>query len=335
MRAQAILFEDVRRVTLGEVEIPAPAADEVLIEAVYTCISPGTELRSLAGQQGGTPGWPFIPGYALAGRVIDRGPDATLEIGTPVLCAGTARSDAHRLWGGHVSHAVQPEKNVHPIPAGVDFLEASVARLAAIAYHGLRLSRPLPHETVAVVGLGAIGQLAARMHALCGARVVAADLSSARVEIARNAGIEAFVPDAGLPGAFREQLPEGADVVVESTGVPALVPEVIGIARDQPYGDVPVPGARLLIQATYPGEFSLPYGPAFRRELQILIPRDRQPGDMTTALDLVARRKLQVRDLVSEVLPPADAPEVYAALAERNSPLVTAAFRWGNDAPSD
>lgn len=328
MRAKAILFEDIRRVTLGEVEIPAPAAGEVLIEAVRTCISPGTELRCLAGQQGGTPGWPFIPGYALAGRVIARGPEATLEIGSPVLCAGTARSDAHRLWGGHVSHAVQAEKNVFPIPAGVDFLDASVARLAAITYHGLRLSRPQPHEAVAVVGLGAIGQLAARLHALSGARVVAADLSAARVEIARDAGIEAFVPDGGLAEGFLERLPQGADVVVESTGVPALVPEAIEIAREQPYGDVPVPGARLLIQATYPGDFTIPYGPAFKRELQLLIPRDRQPSDMRTALELVHRGKLQVRDLVSTVRPPEDAPEVYAALAERNSPLLTAAFRW-------
>jgi len=59
---------------------------------------------------------------------------------------------------------------------------AAATKLAAIAYRGVRLARPKPHETVAVIGLGAIGLLAAQLHAQSGARVVAADLG-ARVVI--------------------------------------------------------------------------------------------------------------------------------------------------------
>jgi len=329
MRTRAVLFVNPNTVCLGDTEIPDPEAGELLIEAAYTCISPGTELRCLTGRQAGTPGWPFIPGYALAGRVIAAGPETTLPNGTPVLCAGTCRSSAHRLWGGHVGHAVQAESAVFPIPADVSLLDAAVARLAAIAYHGMRLSRPQPHETVAVIGLGVIGQLAARVHALAGARVVAADLSPRRVEIAARAGIKAFVPESGLAETFQRVLPTGADVVIESTGVPALLRDVVDIARAQPYGDAPVPGARLLIQATYPEDFTLPYTAAFRKELSILLPRDRQPQDMRAALDLVHRGKLAVRDLVSQVRPPEDAPDIYHALQTRPDELLTAAFRWG------
>ena len=328
MKTRAIFFTGVDTVALGETEVPEPEAGEVLIEAQFTCVSPGTELRCLAGMQAGSPEWPIIPGYALVGRVIRTGPETTLPLGTTVLCAGTARASSHRLWGGHVGHAVQPESAVFPVPAGVDPLEAAVARLAAITYHGVRFSRPQPHETVAVIGLGAIGQLAARVHALCGARVVAADLAAGRVELARRAGIEAFVPSAGLDAGFRTYLPDGADVVVESTGIPALLAEALRIARDQPYGDVPVPGARVLVQATCPDDFTLPYMGLFKKEISLLVPRDRQPSDMRTALDLVARRKLAVRDLVSTVAAPEEGPAVYAALQERSGDLVTAAFRW-------
>jgi 3-hydroxyethyl bacteriochlorophyllide a dehydrogenase len=328
MKARTILFTAVNQVALGETELPDPGPEELLIQAHYTCISPGTELRCLAGLQDGAPDWPFIPGYALTGEVIARGSGTTLPVGTPVLCAGTLKAEANRLWGGHVSHAVQREAAVFPIPEGVDLLDASVARLAAIAYHGLRMSRPLAHEQVAVVGLGAIGQLAARLHAMTGAPVVAADLSANRVEIARAAGIEAFVPKSGLLAGFRDYLPDGADILVEATGNPGVLPEAIPIAREQPYDDSVTPGARLLLQASYPGEFSIPYQAAFRRELQILIPRDRQPRDMRTALDLIRTGRLQVRDLVTEVRPPEDAPEIYQALREARPGLITAAFRW-------
>lgn len=328
MIARAIVFTDINSVALGETEIPAPGPGEVLVEAEYTCISPGTELRCLAGRQDGTPGWPFIPGYALAGRVITCGPMTRTSVGTRVLCAGTSQASSHRLWGGHVSHAVQSEAAIFPLPEGMDPLEAVVARLVAIAYHGLRLSRPQPHENVAVIGLGIIGQLSARLHALTGARVVAADLSPRRVEIARQAGIEALVPEGDLADAVRSLLSDGAEVVVDATGLPAVLPACIRIARDLPYDDMPNHGARLLIQGSYAGEFSVPYTAAFRKELAILLPRDRQPRDMRAALDVIYRGKLQVRDLVSRICAPEKAPEVYAALRDPNSGMLTAAFRW-------
>jgi len=328
MNARTILFTDINTVAVGETEIPAPGPGEVLIEAEYSCVSPGTELRCLAGRQEGTPGWPFIPGYALAGRVIGCGPDTRTYVGTRVLCAGTGHASAHRMWGGHVSHAVQPETAVFPLPDGMDFLDAVVARLVAIAYHGLRLSHPQPHENVAVIGLGIIGQLSARLHALTGARVVAADLSPFRVEAARSAGIEAIVPGVELAESMRGLLPDGAEVVVDATGLAAVLPEAIRIARDLPYDDAPNQGARLLIQGSYAGEFTVPYQAAFRKQLSILLPRDRQPRDMRAALDVIHRGKLQVRDLVTRICAPEEAPEVYAALRDPAAGLLTAVFRW-------
>ncbi len=331
MRARAVLFTGEWQVALGEAEIPEPGPGEVLVEAVYTCISPGTELRCLSGRQHGAPEWPFIPGYAVAGRVHTVGPGCRVAAGDRVICAGTARSDRNRLWGGHVEFNLQAESSLTPVPVGVDLQSAAVARLASIAYHGARLSRPAAHETVAVIGLGAIGQLAARVHAVSGARVVAADRSEGRCATARSAGIEAFTPTEDLVVGFHERIPGGADIVIEATGSPALARLAIELARDQPYGDVPVPGARLLIQATYPDDFTLPYMPAFRKELSILLPRDRQPRDQSAALDLAARGRLHLRDLISIVCDPAEAPGIYASLREQPGDLLTALFQWKPD----
>jgi len=176
--------------------------------------------------------------------------------------------------------------------------------------------------------LGAIGALAARLHALTGARVVAADLSSFRVTLAQQAGIEAFVPQGSLAEAFAQILPGGADVVVDATGALAVLPQAIEVAKPKPWDDSADPGARLVIQGSYPDAFSVPYQPAFRRELSLHVPRDAQPRDFRAVLDFMARGTLDVGGLISDVRSPEVAADTYAALAEPDAELITVAFQW-------
>jgi 2-desacetyl-2-hydroxyethyl bacteriochlorophyllide A dehydrogenase len=328
MQARAILFTNVGQVAVAVAEIPPPGLGEVLVEAAYTAISPGTELRCLAGAQPGAAPWPFIPGYALAGTVIERGADVTLPLGTRVYCGGTRESSHARMWGGHVSHAVLPAEAAFLVPDGVDLLDASLARLAAIAYHGARVANTRPGEQVAVVGLGPIGQLAARCHHALGGRVVATDRSEERVALARAAGLEAVVAPGRLAEALAPHLPNGADVVVDATGVPAVLPQAIALARTLPWDDEPTPGARYLVQGSYPAEFAIPYQEAFAKELTFILPRDTQPRDVRAVLDLMRDGRLAVRDLIGAVRPPEEAPATYAELQRQPGGLITAAFRW-------
>ena len=69
VKARALVATAVHQVEVRDIELPRPERDDVLVQALYTCISPGTELRCLAGQQRGTT-FPFIPGYAMVGKVI-------------------------------------------------------------------------------------------------------------------------------------------------------------------------------------------------------------------------------------------------------------------------
>jgi len=327
LKAKAIVFTGVNQVTLEQIEIPEPGAGEVLLEAEYTLISPGTELRCRAGKQDGAV-FPFIPGYSFVGRVIACGEGTTLKDGTRVYCGGTTKANINRTWGGHVSHAVQSEQAVYPVVEGIEPVWGAAARLVAIAYRGVRLSVPRAHETVAVIGLGAIGMLAARLHALSGARVVAADLSPSRVSIAKEAGIEAFVPQAGLAESFARVLPNGADVVVDATGHAAVLPQSLDVAKSKGWDDSADLGARFVVQGSYAGDFNVPYMAAFMKEVSFYVPRDTQPRDIRTALDLMARGKLDLAGVISDIRSPEAAPESYAALAEPNAELITVAFKW-------
>lgn len=321
MDAQAIVFTGVDTPTVQTIHLPEPGPGEVLVETAYSCISPGTEMRCLAGQQTGVT-FPFVPGYSLAGRIAAVGDGVTLEVGTPVFCTGTSTADVPLAWGGHVSHALQPADNVFPLAAGVDTLDACITHIAAISYHGMRLSRPQAHERIVVIGLGIIGQLAARLHALSGAAVLGVDLSAERANLLREVGIDAVT---SLDDA-RSRLPDGADVIVDATGANGVIPQALAFARTVPWDDSLMPRSRYLVQGSYVGDFCVPYDAAFGSEVSFWVPRDAQPRDFRHVLDFLARGKLTVRDTISEVASPADAPRIYRALQVRD--ILTAAFAW-------
>lgn len=329
MKSRGVVFTGVDTVEIGEFDLPEPGPGEVLLEAEYTCISPGTELRCLRGKQRGAPPFPFLAGYAFAGRVLKVGPGAEVEPGQPVFTQGTEHTaEFGKCWGGHVSHAVTSADRLTRIGEGIDLLEASLIKISAIAFHGVRRTRPLPGERVAVIGLGPIGQLSARLHAAAGARVVAGDLQDSRVELARKAGIEAIRPGPDLPESFQAHLPEGADIVSDATGAPEVFVESMKLAKDVPWDDSLTPGARVLVQGSYVDEFTASYASGFMKELTVLFARSCQQRDERTVTDLMRRGLLRARDLISDVRSPDDAPATYQQLRDPDSGLMTVAFQW-------
>lgn len=327
MKTKAIHFAGVNDVVLQDVEVPEPQAGELLVEAHYTCISPGTELRCLSGKQAGAPAWPFIPGYAISGVVMAAGPNTTFKPGTRVFSGGGERMSSNRCWGGHIAHAVLAERGVFALPENVDPLEAALVKLGAICYHGARQTKPMAHERVAAIGLGPIGMLAAQMHALSSARVVCGDVSATRVALARKAGLEAVLIEGSIKDAFAPIFPNGADIVIDSTGAPAVLAQTVALGKQAGWTDDLHETPRLLIQGSYAGDYTLPYHETFMREMQILLTRDQQPRDVVAVLDLLHRKKLSIIDLISDVRKPEDAPKTYAEL-QASRDVMTFAFKW-------
>jgi 2-desacetyl-2-hydroxyethyl bacteriochlorophyllide A dehydrogenase len=320
----------VDEVRLAETTLPAPANGEVLVDTVYSCVSPGTELRCLAGLQDGLgrDHFPFIPGYALVGRVVTSTPSARLAAGQWVFCSGTKRATHRLAWGGHVGRALVPASQVVPLPVEVDPLEASLLKLAAIAYRGVRVARPAPGKKVAVVGLGPIGQLAARLFAGIGAEVVAADVSPARVATAAASGLTALHVTESANLTVRERWPHGADIVVDATGSAVVLRQSVELVRDRPWTDVATGGGKLVVQGSYSGSVPFPQDIAFSKELEMHWPRDCQREDYEAVLTQLAEGSLRIKDLVGEAVPVREAPQVYAALRQPGQPRLTAAFDW-------
>lgn len=320
----SLFVTDINRVELREAHLPEPTEGELLLQAELTGISPGTEMRCLAGHQGGPP--PFIPGYSFVGRVIGRGPGTKLAEGTRVYCSGTKKAEEPRVWGGHISKAVTPEEDVFVVPEGVDAVSAALVRLAAISFHGYKLGGAGTGHTVVVVGLGPIGLLSALIHQAAGARVLALDKLPHRLEFARNLGLVAESPDS--PQA-REILPRGASFVVDSTGVPAVLRSALEWVRDLDWKLPENPPGTLILQGSY-GEqdVSVSYREAFSREMRLVVPRDTVRSDHAEMLRWCAEKKVHVAPLMTKILDPKDAQQAYDALINRQPGMITAGFDW-------
>lgn len=329
MKTRCIAITKPWKAEVIEIEIPAPGPGEVLIETAYSCISPGTELRCYQGNQVGSV-YPFIPGYQASGTILEVGADVALVPGTRVQFGGTQYANPVTIqWGGHVAHGVFAASEVLALPGTYeDLLTASLTKVAAISHHGFRLANLRTNDKVAVIGLGVIGQVAARLYHAAGAEVLATDLCEHRVGVATAGGVPACIPEEGLPELFSRQFPAGADIVVDCSGAPAVLPLGVQIAKELPWDNNIHAPSRYVIQGSYPDEVAIPYQEAFLKELTFLVPRDSQLRDHEAILGMLANGSLALRDLISDTIAPENINEAYQRLLKRGSTDITFAIRW-------
>ncbi|MER5861267.1 dehydrogenase [Streptomyces sp900105245] len=180
---------ELRDVTLAE-----PAEDEVLVRALYSGISRGTETLVFRGgvpesqhaamrapfQEGDFPG-PVKYGYLNVG-VVEEGP-AEL-IGRTVFC----------LYP-HQSRYVVPVSAVTVVPERVPAARAVLAGTVETAVNALWDAAPLIGDRIAVIGGGMLGcSVAALLARFPGVRLQLVDADPARAKTAEALGVDFAAP---------------------------------------------------------------------------------------------------------------------------------------------
>ncbi len=329
----SIHFLAAGTVRIESAAIPKPGAGEVLIRTSRTLISTGTELTIYESNGDAGAAWceftrfPRSVGYSNVGRVI--------ELGERVDLSWMGHTVASR--GSHSAYVVRPVSDLRRVPLGVSNEEAAFATLAGVVMNGLRRVQLTWGESMAVFGLGLVGQLAVRIAAAAGAEsIFGIDASAGRVQklpqLPWVTGIASQVED--LRGILREHgAKAGVDVAAEASGDSALIPREIGVLRDQ---------GRLLILSS-PREAT-----AFnfhdlcnRRSIQIVgahgfsqptIATNDYPwtasrhGDLF--LDWLAKGRLSCTELVTHRFPFSRAAETYAWLAVHRQEALGVIFEW-------
>lgn len=199
---------------------------------------------------------PLLLGHEFAGRVAAVGLGVEgLAVGdavsaNPILNCGrcyfcqAGRSEicddrplvGQHLPGAFASHTKVRASNVIKVPDGVPLDRAALAEPLAVALHAVQRVRLQPGETVAVVGAGPIGLLAALAARVSGAeQVIVTGLSrdATRLAIARELGCTTLDAEQSDAAALVREATggRGADVVMEAGGHPSAVKQAVSLAR--------------------------------------------------------------------------------------------------------
>jgi predicted dehydrogenase/threonine dehydrogenase-like Zn-dependent dehydrogenase len=283
---------------------------------------------------------PQSVGYSSAGTVIAVGDGVTdIAPGDRVACAGAN-------YAVHAEFACVPRLLLGRIPAStaatssetppVSFEEAAFGTVGAICLHGIRTAEAALGETVAVIGLGLLGQITVQLLRIAGCRVLGMDLVEQRADLARQSGAEATATDAG---EFRDlcfQLTggRGADAVLITAETPSSDPVNLAaeVARD-----------RAIVCAVGTVGLELQRKLYYEKELDFRISRSYGPGRYDTAyeqkgrdypighvrwtetrnleafLQLLAERKLNLQSLITHRFPLDQSTRAYDLISGKSA----------------
>jgi 2-desacetyl-2-hydroxyethyl bacteriochlorophyllide A dehydrogenase len=329
------------KVAVREVDLPPPAANQVLVAAEVSAVSAGTELAVYTGthqwlKDPNLPDWkfPFRPGYSAAGTVLAAGADVQgFRPGDRVSFPGNHAS-AELLTVGH------ERGRLWRMPDGLDMEKAACACIAryglgAAIRAGLTLGR-----SAAVLGLGVIGQFALRSLLAAGAYpVVGIDAVAMRRQAAQKAGADHVIDPSA--GDVRQQLNDwlgrrGVEIVADATGVPDAIPTAMSLACD---------GGQVVVVGSPRGrakEVNF-YDDLHRRYIEVTGAHGNmlfEPAHTRLAgawdidkaqhwlLGAMAARRLNMDGLITHRIAPEQLGEAYEGLLKKKEEYLGVVVRW-------
>lgn len=167
-----------------EVPRPEPQAGEVLIRICFAGIN-FADIMTRLGLYPGAPRLPAVPGYEVAGEVVDVGPQVN-------DMAPGDRAFGMTNFGGYSSHVAVPREQVRPIPAGVSLEAAAALPVTYLTAYLMMfdLGHLQPGQTVLIHSAGGgVGTAAVQLATVIGARIFGT-ASPAKHERLRRMGVE-------------------------------------------------------------------------------------------------------------------------------------------------
>jgi L-iditol 2-dehydrogenase len=233
---KALQFTAPGAYAVNEIDVPSIADDEVLLasRAVGICHS---DIELLEGRYIIPFGYPIIPGHEWSAEVVEVGSKVTsFAPGDRVVgeCVIGVEHFGFSISGAGAEFFVAKADWLHRIPDNLSWTQGALVEPFSCGYYAtVRADNLDGSDTAVVLGAGPIGLGVVAAAAAKGARVIVAEPSAARVEIATKLGADAAV-DPTSPGFLDEVMEltggKGASVVFEASGKPAAMASALEVA---------------------------------------------------------------------------------------------------------
>ena len=330
METKTITFTAPKTAELLTYETKPVTADHVMVKMEYTVISGGTERACIMASPNTPQRFPIHLGYCGVGRVVEVGEEVgSVRPGDRVLV----------YHGRHSAYNVVPEQKVTKVENDeIDSLEAAFVVIATMGLGGVRKLEVELGESAMVMGLGLLGMFAVQFLRLNGAYpVIAVDMNEQRRALALKLGADfAFDP---TDADFAEKVKtvtrgRGVNACVEVTGVSVAMKQALECASS--LGRIALLGCTRVsdcaidyyTQVHKPGVKLIGAHNFVRPKVESYPHHWTHHDDCRAILDLIAAGRMDVKSMVSRVVRPEEAPEIYTQLCDdKNFPLGTV-FRW-------
>ncbi len=239
---RAVVFPAPETVSVERVPDPAPRRDEVVVQVAVSGLC-GTDLHIYRNEY--MSHFPVIPGHEFGGVIAEVGQEVTnfrpgdrvavdpnLYCGHCYFCRNE-QSNHCLNWegigitrpGSFAEYVAAPARACYRLPDNLSDAQAAYVEPVACVVHSLKRIRIWPGDEVLIFGAGPMGLLLVQALRHMGASlVVVVEKQPDRLVLASHVGASATVlsgPDQAE--ALRELAPYGFGVVVDATGVPAVI----------------------------------------------------------------------------------------------------------------
>jgi len=291
---------------------PGPlAANQVKTKTLYSGVTNGTERNDLLRGNYCKPDemLPAPWGYQNVGEVVEVGSEVTrLKVGDVVYSSAD-----------HVEYAVFDENFLYCVlPPEVDRKEAALFGMTSVAMRTCRNADIRMGERVLVVGAGLIGQTAAQIANVMGARVDISDINAERLAMARDIGAVENAYDVSGEG-WKAQVQDFLyNVIIDLAGVPDMEDQLVAAAAHR---------GRILFIA---GRRNVCYDFNQGQGHEICIRQNSHfdNSDLANLCRLVARGQVTFKPYMRDIVPVAEARGIYDTLRDTPDKLLGTVFVW-------
>ena len=324
--------------TVKEIDFDNINDNSVLVKTMVSTISAGTERANITGEKmvtvivGQENPFPRTVGYSSSGEVVKVGRNVKkVEVGDRVAM----------YWSSHKNYNLLNENNVVKIENdNVSYEEAALSFISTFPLSAIRKVNLEIGESLMVMGLGILGQIAVMLAKCAGAYpVIACDpVKERREEALKNGADYVFDPfEDGFADKVKSVTGGGLNTAIEVTGV--------GKALDQTLDCMAKMGRIALLGCTRNSDFSIDYyhkvhGPGIsligahtsaRPQNESYPSHFTHVDDIKTVLRLTGGGRLPIKNLVKERYLPSDCQAVYDRLINDKNFGLGVQFDWRNE----
>lgn len=328
---KAIILKDKNLVELGELNEPVLEENKVKIAVSY-CGLCGSDLHKVDGRKTVRPlVYPVALGHEISGVVEDVGSKVTdfkkgdrvtvdpnwacgncfyCNSGVPHLC-----ENSKGVVKGMADYVCCPEENVYHIPDNLSLVDAALAEPLSCCIHGIDLLDVHENNTVAIVGMGAIGTIMLQLIKLKGVKnIIVIDVDESKKDKAFKLGANEFLnPTAeNFMDAINNKY---IDRVIECVG---------SIHTFKTCVDVACKGATIVIFGLAKPDDTAAFN-IYELSLKELTIKGAivNLNCMARAIDLLSNKKINIEETISRVISPEEmVQEIYNRNLIKNGKVI-------------